>query len=346
MTPPEDLFLNVNVDEAECPALDDFLNTSEKHVWHFRNDVLHTDDAIKLESMLPPSGDDCVSETLGDLKHDLPYATASSVSAADENLSASSASLELHHPGLQQPLTLPPSCIPSLSSYPGCGATSHVVEAVSTTTPASRHGRPTGGGSCGGGSVRVGQTDRDGGRDDNGGGCAPLRLPLAVSSQSYAAHVPRGSLDCSNVTDGGSADGSSCGSGTELGKNVAKPPTTAGIHLEDLKKVFHLERPKAEKELQLKRTTFSNLSRHFGISKWPYRTLRDVQKRFSANESLLACGSISKEKRRKLLEQQKLLNGVVELIYADPRESRDSNTLAVLLRIVAARENRTKFCDL
>lgn len=121
-------------------------------------------------------------------------------------------------------------------------------------------------------------------------------------------------------------------------KEVQKPPTTAGIGLEDLKAVFHLERPKAEKKLRLKRTTFSNLSRHYGISKWPFRTIRDAMNRMQANDKLLKNSSLSKEKRRKVLEQQRLLSGVINLIYTDPRESKDSNTLAVLLRIVAARE--------
>lgn len=127
-------------------------------------------------------------------------------------------------------------------------------------------------------------------------------------------------------------------------RNIAKPPKTANICLNDLKRVFHLERPQAEKALNLKRTTFSNLSRHFGIAKWPYRTLRDVQKRRTANEHILQDGKISKEKRRKLLEQQENLQEVVNLIYTDPTESRDSNTLAVLLKIVEARKRGDKFC--
>lgn len=129
-------------------------------------------------------------------------------------------------------------------------------------------------------------------------------------------------------------------------KEVQKPPTTAGIGLEDLKAVFHLERPKAEKQLRLKRTTFSNLSRHYGISKWPFRTIRDAMNRMKANNRLLVNRNVSKERQRKLSEQQRLLTGVIKLIYADPRESRDSNTLAVLLRIVASRESRSKLSEL
>lgn len=129
----------------------------------------------------------------------------------------------------------------------------------------------------------------------------------------------------------------------EYHREFSKPPTTARITLEDLKKVFDLERPKAEKKLNLKRTTFSNLSRHFGISKWPYRTIRDVRNRQHANEVILRQGSISKEKRRKLLEQQKNLDAVIDLIYTDPTESRDSNTLAVLLKIVEARRKGGSF---
>lgn len=129
-------------------------------------------------------------------------------------------------------------------------------------------------------------------------------------------------------------------------REVQKPPTTAGIGLEDLKAVFHLERPKAERKLRLKRTTFSNLSRHYGISKWPFRTIRDARNRMKANAGSLSNRSLSKERRRKLMEQQRLLDGVIKLIYSDPRESRDSNTLAVLLRIVAARENRSRYSEL
>lgn len=128
-------------------------------------------------------------------------------------------------------------------------------------------------------------------------------------------------------------------------KEIQKPPTTAGITLDDLKAVFHLERPKAEKRLQLKRTTFSNLSRYYGISKWPFRTIRDAMNRMRANEHLLQNQILSKEKRRKLNEQQRLLSGVIDLIYSDPRESKDSNTLAVLLRIVAARENPEEYSE-
>lgn len=128
----------------------------------------------------------------------------------------------------------------------------------------------------------------------------------------------------------------------QLRKEVQKPPTTAGICLEDLKAVFHLERPHAERRLRLKRTTFSNLSRHYGISKWPFRTIRDAKNRMMANEILLSNRSVSKDRCRKIKEQQRLLNGVITLIYADPRESRDSNTLAVLLRIVEARESLPK----
>lgn len=129
-------------------------------------------------------------------------------------------------------------------------------------------------------------------------------------------------------------------------KQVQKPPTTAGISLDDLKAVFHLERPQAEKMLRLKRTTFSNLSRHYGIAKWPFRTIRDAMNRMKANESLLSSKGVSKERRRKIIEQQRLLKGVIALIYSDPKESRDSNTLAVLLRIVASRETGSRYSEL
>ncbi|CAN8066098.1 unnamed protein product [Agarophyton chilense] len=133
---------------------------------------------------------------------------------------------------------------------------------------------------------------------------------------------------------------------TSFKKEFQKPPTTAGITLEDLKEVFHLERPKAEKRLRLKRTTFSNLSRYYGISKWPFRTIRDALNRIKANEKMLNSKVLSREKIRKLKEQQRLLYGVIDLIYSDPKESKDTNTLAVLLRIVAARENPGKYSDM
>ncbi len=121
-------------------------------------------------------------------------------------------------------------------------------------------------------------------------------------------------------------------------KKVQKPPTTAGITLDNLKAVFGLERPEAEKRLGLKRTTFSNLSRYYGISKWPFRTIRDATNRKQANEIALRDKNLSKEKRKKLLRQQMNLQGVINLMYSDPSQSKDSNTLAVLMNIVSSRE--------
>lgn len=123
------------------------------------------------------------------------------------------------------------------------------------------------------------------------------------------------------------------------GKAPPKPPTTAGISLEHLKNVFKFHRPEAERHLQLKRTTFSNLSRYYGISKWPFRTLRDADKRIEHNAELLSRPSTGREKRRKLEVQQRHLHAVKALMYAEPHQSKDSNTIAVLLQIVAAREN-------
>lgn len=123
-------------------------------------------------------------------------------------------------------------------------------------------------------------------------------------------------------------------------KKVQKPPTTAGITLDNLKAVFGLERPEAEKRLGLKRTTFSNLSRFYGISKWPFRTIRDASNRKKANERLLRDTTLSNEKRKKLLRQQAHLQGVINLMYSDPSQSKDSNTLAVLMNIVSSRENK------
>lgn len=123
-------------------------------------------------------------------------------------------------------------------------------------------------------------------------------------------------------------------------RKVQKPPTTAGITLDNLKAVFGLERPEAEKRLGLKRTTFSNLSRFYGISKWPFRTIRDATNRRKANERLLQDPHLSTEKRRKLQRQQAHLQGVINLMYSDPSQSKDSNTLAVLMNIVSSRENQ------
>lgn len=148
--------------------------------------------------------------------------------------------------------------------------------------------------------------------------------------------------DSEQVSDRNS--GRSCISWDKQQKEFAKPPKTANICLNDLKKVFHLERPQAEKALNLKRTTFSNLSRHFGISKWPYRTIRDVENRQSANTKTLREGGISNDKRRKLLEQQENLKKVIDLIYSDPTISKDSNTLAVLLKMVEPRKKGERFC--
>lgn len=123
------------------------------------------------------------------------------------------------------------------------------------------------------------------------------------------------------------------------GRFVQKPPTTSGITLNDLKAVFHLHRPEAERRLKLKRTTFSNLSRHYGIAKWPFRTLRDAEKRMMHNEKILRRGGISPEKRQKILEQQRHLRAVQLLMYEEPHQSKDSNTLSVLLQLVANRES-------
>lgn len=122
------------------------------------------------------------------------------------------------------------------------------------------------------------------------------------------------------------------------GKAPQKPPTTAGISLGHLKDVFKFHRPEAERHLQLKRTTFSNLSRYYGISKWPFRTLRDADKRIEHNAEILSRPSTGREKRRKLEVQQRHLCAVKDLMYAEPHQSKDSNTIAVLLQIVAARE--------
>jgi RWP-RK domain len=124
-------------------------------------------------------------------------------------------------------------------------------------------------------------------------------------------------------------------------KQMQKPPTTASISLEDLKAVFHLHRPEAEKKLQLKRTTFSNLSRHFGIAKWPFRTLRDADKRILHNVHLLEAGGIGREKKRKILAQQRRLGAVKKLMYDEPHQSKDSNTLSNLLKLVESREGVT-----
>jgi RWP-RK domain len=117
-----------------------------------------------------------------------------------------------------------------------------------------------------------------------------------------------------------------------------KPPTTAGITLEDLKAVFHMHRPEAERRLKLKRTTFSNLSRHYGIAKWPFRTLRDAENRIAHNKNLLATGNLSRDRRSKITSQQRRLHAVKALMYEEPWLSKDSNTLSTLLKLVESRE--------
>lgn len=113
-----------------------------------------------------------------------------------------------------------------------------------------------------------------------------------------------------------------------------KPPTTKAIGIEDLKQQFVMERPRAEKNLKLKRTTFSNLCRHYGISKWPYRLIRDAKLRMVANKKLLVSSLFKQERISKLRREQSLLQKVIDIIYEDPTVSRNSNTLAVLMTMV------------
>jgi len=164
-------------------------------------------------------------------------------------------------------------------------------------------------------------------------GLVKAPVPRTLHGTMYSSMDPDNDDDIENIM----YSSSSCGGGGSGGKKkVQKPPTTAGITLDNLKAVFGLERPEAEKRLGLKRTTFSNLSRYYGISKWPFRTIRDASNRKTANERSLQDPNLSKEKRKKLLKQQNDLQGVINLMYSDPSQSKDSNTLAVLMNIVSS----------
>lgn len=163
---------------------------------------------------------------------------------------------------------------------------------------------------------------------------AQLRSSACSHSQSCDEQKP----ECESTGEIRWADGNNDSIGALGPKTTQKPPTTVGISLEHLKDVFHLHRPEAERQLNLKRTTFSNLSRHFGISKWPFRTLRDADKRLRHNDVLVRKPSTSRDKRRKLEVQQRRLRAVKSLMYAEPHQSKDSNTLSVLLTLVAERE--------
>lgn len=123
-------------------------------------------------------------------------------------------------------------------------------------------------------------------------------------------------------------------------KIVKKPPMTKGIEINMLKSLFGMKRTCAQKHLNLKRTTFSNLCRYYGIPKWPYRTLRDANTRMQANDKLLLT-SLSPARASKLCHEQVLLKKVISLIYNNPRASRNSNTLAALKSMTEGQENES-----
>jgi hypothetical protein len=173
----------------------------------------------------------------------------------------------------------------------------------------------------------------------NGGSVAPSHR----CSSDAAGHMISTTTRSDALRDASGASSRHDSSGKERTRYTQKPPTTAGITLEDLKAVFHLHRPEAEKRLNLKRTTFSNLSRHYGISKWPFRTLRDADNRIFHNENLLVTGSLSRDRKSKIQTQQRRLRAVKALMYEEPCLSKDSNTLSTLLKLVESRELKSEF---
>jgi RWP-RK domain len=167
--------------------------------------------------------------------------------------------------------------------------------------------------------------------------------PSHRCSSDAAGHMISTTTRSDALQDVSGASSRHDSSGKERTRYTQKPPTTAGITLEDLKAVFHLHRPEAERRLNLKRTTFSNLSRHYGISKWPFRTLRDADNRILHNEKLIVTGSLSRDRKSKIQTQQRRLRAVKALMYEEPCLSKDSNTLSTLLKLVESREQKSEF---
>lgn len=307
-------------DGDQFSVLDDFLNSSDRPLWNFRSELPDSD--AKLDYFDPTRIDDPTTNSIHDLP---PLFQTSSVDTAEKDRTQNVVSSLFSVPSPitqtcigKRECTLVPPLVESTSILTSIRAPPPSEWVVSGTSDSSKN------------IIR-----QEGFSEDEhcfASSCTEPNLPpdMEVSCDVESSHITDRS-DC----QGNDAD--------DCQKDFTKPPTTAGITLDDLKEVFDLERPKAEKHLNLKRTTFSNLSRHFGISKWPYRTIRDVRNRQKANDQVLRRGNISKEKRRKLLEQQRNLEDVIQLIYADPTESRDSNTLAVLLKIVESRRKGSRF---
>lgn len=315
-----DLFLQDEHDNVT--ALDDLLNCSERQDdtdWNFKNDLLHSDGS-RLEDIVAVDTRDSISESLEDASYlnaactkqeNVEAKTSSTGSFTFENLDheLKPNSFALHGANVSSSASKSTKCMSYGTDEPSRSSADVSKYTVLQEDHIGYHSE-----NC----TSVGGTDGDLGE----------KLRSMQSIYAVNSNTPKRA---------------SC-TGLQVRKEVQKPPTTAGIGLKDLKAVFHLERPKAEKKLRLKRTTFSNLSRHYGISKWPFRTIRDAMNRMEANEHLLGNRSLSKARRRKLAEQQRLLRGVIDLIYADPRESRDSNTLAVLLSNVA-RDSPPKYSE-
>lgn len=305
-------------DGDQFSVLDDFLNSSEKPLWNFRTDLPDTEG--KLDYFDPTKIDDPnanaipnpISCKAGSGGYAEPDESKSVVKSLFSAPSLVTQTLPLENP--RSSVSLPIESSSVLSPY-------HAASSEYITTNMSE-------------SSKNMTSQDETNLDDQCFTSSCTESQLSAGVNVYC------DIENSNVTDRSDYNGSD---GENSQKDFTKPPTTAGITLDDLKEVFDLERPKAEKHLNLKRTTFSNLSRHFGISKWPYRTIRDVRNRQKANDDILQRGNISKEKRRKLLEQQRNLEDVIELIYSDPTESRDSNTLAVLLKIVESRRKGARF---
>lgn len=311
-----ELFVN---DDDNVTALDDILNASERQDWNFKSDVLNP---VYCKSEAVAEDADSISETLCEITYLHEYASESETIGSNIPSSESFSLESLHSTGN----------LYTIHEDQGNASSSESVSRVDDSygaeplTPLSSCMPPY----------------LDGDQVPSNNTLMSNALP-SVSETNLEQRI-KSIQNCfvenlKVVNNNRACDGA-------IRKEVQKPPTTAGIGLEDLKAVFHLERPKAEKKLCLKRTTFSNLSRHYGISKWPFRTIRDAMNRMQANSRMLKNRNISEERQRKLCEQQRLLAGVINLIYSHPHESRDSNTLAVLLRIVAARESPSKFSEI
>lgn len=302
-------------------SFDDFLTNTDNNPWNFRADLFHVDQT--LDSFDPTA----IDQSLQNFNpYPPPHSTSSTNDDALNHSSSPSPSPSPIPSPCQSSSPSPPPCNEQSQTYSNANPKEHSQQYSSLATVVSQNGH------CQINPSFANPTS------------SPTTTALSHAEPTRTVHTVHNQddlLENSELTY--RSDDHSSVRHDPCFKGINKPPTTAKITLEDLKQVFDLERPKAEKRLNLKRTTFSNLSRHFGISKWPYRTIRDVRNRQQANEVILREGNISKEKRRKLLEQQRNLEDVINLIYTDPTESRDSNTLAVLLKIVESKRKGARF---